>query len=421
MSIKNLTYYLCMFLAVSTLLFTSACGDDDVVIDDVDGISVGDGWYMAATGVDPTAGAQLSAEVVEEKDFGSQERAGFVSGYVWLDAADYNLVQVTAKAITNTIGGDIALAPVELGGACDVTEYSVVSGAAVDGPAFAIATAGLYKVTYDETIGEMVVFRIETPSIIGSGTPGGWGSDTEFTRTSLDATGGAWEATEVELREGQWKLRFNCNWNIDRRTSTLDPNNVDFDSDNPFDPTKGYMMFTNLGGSANALVAGGANIDIADTDEGIYTVDVTWDGANGQWAVGLTKTGDVAPITFVPDDNEWALTGDATPNGWADDDATNDPIGVDHDMNYSGVDAGTYTWTTDMIALVEGGMKFRANDDWAKNMGCGTTPSLTVAGPAAANFDCDGENIRVNVAGNYNIILSTSDDGDNYTANITQL
>ncbi len=418
MSIKNLTYYLCMLVAVSTLLFTSACkGDDEVIIDDVVGINVGDGWYMAATGVDPVAGAKLSDEVVEEKDFGSQERTGFLSGYVWLDEADYNLVQVTAKEITSTIGGTAESASDE-GSSCNLNEYTLATETAVDGAAITVATAGLYKVSYDETVGEMIMYKIESPNLIGSGTPGGWGADTEFTQTSLDASGGAWQATEIELRQGEWKLRFNCRWNLDRRTSTLDPMNVELDPDNPFDPAKGYMMFTNLGGSANDLVAGGANIVIDEASEGIYTVDVTWDGSNGKWGVALTKTADVAPITFVPDENEWALTGSATPNGWADDDPANDPIGVDIDMNYSGVDAGTYTWIIDNISLVAGAMKFRANDAWDKNMGC--TPNLIFAGQID-NLGCAGEDITVIADQSYMIVLTTSDDGETYTANFTEL
>jgi len=408
-----------MLLAVSTLIFTTtSCGnDDDIDIPDVEGINVADGWYMASPDVDPTSGDALSSEQVEEKDFGAQDRAGFVAGYVWLNQANYNLVRIESKEITSTLGGTISTTS-DAGSGCDLNDYSVVSDVAVDGAAFSVGTAGLYKVTYDETIGEMVLYNIDRPNLIGSGTPGGWGSDTDFTRISLDDTGGEWQATEVELREGQWKLRFNCRWTIDRRTSTLDPD-VTLDPDNPFDPAKGYQMFTNLGGTPSELVAGGANVDITETDEGVYTVDVTWDATSGNWAVALNKTGDVNPITFVPDENEWAMTGDATPNGWANDDPASQVF--DHDMNYSGVNAGTYTWTMDAIALIEGGMKFRANDAWDKNMGCGTTPALTVTGSAAGNFDCDGENIKVNVAGNYNIILSTSDEGDNYMANITEL
>jgi hypothetical protein len=91
----------------------------------------------------------------------------------------------------------------------------------------------------------------------------------------------------------------------------------------------------------------------------------------------------------------WGVIGSATPGGWDS----------DTDMAFSG-GRGTYTWTVRMN-LVEGELKFRANDDWPINVG-GT----------AANLTQDGDNIAISSAGVYDIELHLSPSG--YTASITK-
>ncbi|MFK7809785.1 MAG: SusF/SusE family outer membrane protein [Saprospiraceae bacterium] len=398
MSIKSLTYRLSMLLAVCALMLTSCGSDDDVVIDDVDGISVGDGLYMSKTDVDPVASQILTSELVEAADFGSQSRAGFVAGHMFLEAGDYNMYQITAKEITATFGGTTETITADADG-CGNNDFILITAVA-DGPAITVPTAGLYKVSYDNLTGEALLYRIDQPNMIGSATPGGWGSDTSFPVANATATGATWTATDIELREGEMKLRFNCRWTINRRTT-----------DDNFDEGNGYQMFTNFGGSTDNLAIGGANIPIDEASEGIYTVEVKWTPED-QWEMNLTKTGDVTAITFVPDDNQWGIIGDATPTGWDS----------DTDFNYEGVDAGTYTWKLASIALTDGGTSFkmRANDAWDKELNWG---NLTFAGDAAGNFSNGGAdtNIYVDVAGNYEITLVTSDEGETYTATINQL
>ena len=83
---------------------------------------------------------------------------------------------------------------------------------------------------------------------------------------------------------------------------------------------------------------------------------------------------------------QWGIIGDATPNAW------NDP---DTDMTY---DAGTSTWRI-TLDLVVGQMKFRANDDWAWNYG---------DNGADGSLENDGDNIVVDTAGNYTVVLDFS-------------
>jgi|GEM_PF-582305 len=94
---------------------------------------------------------------------------------------------------------------------------------------------------------------------------------------------------------------------------------------------------------------------------------------------------DTNALTYSETMYQWGLIGDATPGGWAS----------DQDMTY---DPGTSTWTI-TLDLVVGQMKFRANDDWPWNYGdTGADGSL----------ENDGDNIVVNTAGNYTIVLDLS-------------
>lgn len=400
-SFKNL---LVLFVALSAVFVMTSCGDDDPIVIDpgTDGINVADGFYISSASGDPVAAAVLNPESVEDEGFASQTRSGFVANYVYLEADDYNIVEITSKEKTATFGGT-AETITDMGSACDYNDYTLITSSA-DGEAFAVA-AGLYKVTYDQITGEIILYKIETADLIGSSTPNGWGASTQLAG-SATAEGGSWTAENIELRQGEWKLRFNCRWNLDRR---IDPA-AGFGSDN------GYQLFTNFGNAADNLTPGNddGNIQLAEEDEGIYTATANWSPTDG-WSVDLVKTGDVAPITFNPDENQWAITGDATPNGWPVD---GDPATDDIDLNYEGVDSGTYTWVLQSVDLVPGGFKFRANNAWDKNMGWGG--NLTLTGDTA-DFSDDGGNIKVATAASYKITLTTSDDGDSYTANFEQL
>lgn len=390
--------------AVLLVFALSSCNsDDEVVIDPGTGIPVADGFYMASTSADPTTNDGLVAETVEDDGFGSQTRNGFLANYLYVEGGSYNIVQIVDKEITKTFGGT-ASTETDEGSGCDFNDYTVAT--LTDGGAALSVGAGFYKVSFDQIRSELVLIKIEQAGVIGSATPGGWGSDTPLMGTS-SVTGASFSATEVEMRKGEYKLRFNCRWNLDRR-----------DDNTMWDEANGYQLFTNFGGAADNLLTGndGANIQVLEADEGIYTVAADWAPGDG-WSVNLTKTGDVAPITFVPDEHQWALTGDATPNGWADDDATNDPIGVDHDFNYEGVDAGTYTWMLASIDLIPGGFKIRANDLWDENRGWN---ELTLTGDTG-DFSDDGGNIRAATAATYKMVLTTSDDGETYTLDFEAL
>jgi hypothetical protein len=139
-----------------------------------------------------------------------------------------------------------------------------------------------------------------------------------------------------------------------------------------------------------------------------FTPDPTWD--NGDWGDNggdgtLDSGGDnivesnsgyfkmnvnLNDMTYTVTNTTWAVTGAATPNGWAGDNT------ADHDMSY---DPESQVWTID-LQLSAGEMKFRANDAW--NIEYGDTG-------ADGRLDAGGDNIVVDEAGNYTIILDLSE------------
>ncbi len=396
-----------LLLLAVVVFCAAACNDDEgPTITPVTGINVADGFYIAPGTGEPTTSDVLVAETVEDDGFSSQDRAGFMANYIWVDAGDYRIVEISEKAIVDSLGGTVETIDDSASG-CGQSTYELVTVTSGGAP-WAVASSGLYKVTFDQTTSEVVMVPIMSAGIIGSATEGGWGTDTPLAG-SVTADGGSWSATEVILRSGEWKLRFNCRWNLDRRKDPA----AGFGFDN------GYQLFTNFGGTADNLATGNDQPNIPQTEDGKYTIVLDWTADDG-FTMTVTRTGDAPVITFVPDEHQWALTGDATPNGWANDDPNDDPIGVDHDMNYEGYDAGsnTYTWEMASLAFVPGGFKFRANDKWDENMGWGG--NLTLMGDIS-DFSDDGGNIKVGTAATYQIVLTTSDDGVTYTATFTEL
>jgi hypothetical protein len=133
-------------------------------------------------------------------------------------------------------------------------------------------------------------------------------------------------------------------------------------------------------GTSKALKADGANIKV--TAPGYYLVKAN-----------------LNDLTWSTEKTSWGVIGDATPAGW-----TNDT-----DLTY---DAATGTWKITLDLKSTGKMKFRANDDWAINMGDLKTPNGFLA--------YGGENIPVPVDGRYDITLDLSVPG-NYRYSLKKL
>lgn len=386
-------------MAVTFLAFTTACEDDPVVVPPSTGIPVGDGIYVAQAGVDPVATSILNADVVEDEGFANQERAGFLGSYMYLTAGNYNFVKVVTKEITETYGGAVTAETHETGN-CEILNYTLVN-LALDGAAVAVATDGLYRVTYDTETAEAVFIHITNVGIIGSGTSIGWtDGETEDIAGSVDATGGAWSKTGVVLRPGEYKLRFNCNWVVDRR----------IDSEAGFAFANGYQLYTNFGGVPGNLVGGGANMPITDLggaapDDGIYTFDVTWDPTDG-FDLTLTRTGDNEPLpTFV----DMYLVGAGTAYGWAAPGVDTDPAyvaGAEMHKVAGGVSNEGIYWK--LLHLEAGqGFKIAANNWGNPNLGFAEVDEYDVDGVTVSD---NGGNMDIAVSGMYMVVLNLQND-----------
>jgi hypothetical protein len=389
---KNLMNYLTMMLMVAALGFIASCGtdDDDPVIPVIEGVNVGDGFYIAPAGVDAVAGGQLKTATVDAEDFKAMDRAGFVQGYMYLVAGSYNMVEIATKAIVNTYGGAKEDVTEVNNAECTTSGYSLVK-VVKDGAAFSVATDGLYVVVYDTQTSEIAFDQIETVGIIGGATPGGWGADTELAGT-ISATGGAWQATGVILGVDQMKFRFNCRWAIDRR----------LDTGEKFDNANGYSFFTNFGNTLANLLPGneGPNMEIAE--RAIYTVDMSWDPVSG-FAASVTKTDDAVALPTFPD--VMYLVGAGTAYAWDEPGSTDVGAEMHKIAGGSVLEEGIY-WK---ILHIEAGQGFKISAKaWASpNLGFGDVDEYDANGLAVTDT---GGNMDVATSGMYMVVLNLQDD-----------
>jgi hypothetical protein len=367
-------------LPMALLGFFASCGDDDLKIDVGDGLNVADGFYITQADVDPVPSSRLATESVED-GFDSKAREGFRANYVYLTTGNYNIVNVVNRQITATYGG--AAETIEEDGGCSNTSYQLVEST-LNGAPFNVAQAGLYKVTYDNLTGEVVLFRIVTAGLIGDATAGGWGAD-QIIEGTVTAEGGTWEMAGVVLRSGSFKLRFNCRWAINRGE---------------------YILFTNFSGPINNLQTGndGPNIPVGASETlttGTYTIRVTWSPTQG-FRKTATRTGDAPVLSFDPLEHPFGIRGTAAID-WAE----------SVFFKYLGKEGDTYRWAG-LVQLGEG--EFKVSDGGGKWFGHGLVTNNT---DGAFSGD-DNFVVSAAKAGFYYFTVETSDDGETYTSTVTE-
>jgi len=169
--------------------------------------------------------------------------------------------------------------------------------------------------------------------VIGDATPGGWDSETPLVYEPESRT---WRGG-LHLTAASIKFRANQDWAYNYGSTAVN----------------------------DTLDAGGANIPVAIEDDYFFVLDLSH------------------PNAYTYTANRWGLIGSATPGGWDS----------DQNMTWDAVNQ-SLTITVD---LVVGEIKFRANDEWAINLG-GDVNAL----------EPGGANISVAEAGNYTIHLFLS-------------
>jgi len=169
--------------------------------------------------------------------------------------------------------------------------------------------------------------------VIGDASPLGWNDETALVYSPSKRV---WQGV-MHLKAAAIKFRANHDWGLNYGSDKADGN----------------------------LSAGGGNIPVAEEADYAISLDLSH------------------PNLYTYTCQRWGVIGDATPGGW----------GSDTNMTWDAVNSVLKV----TLNLTVGAFKFRANDDWAVNLG-GNLTGLTQ----------DGANIPITVAGNYTITLDVS-------------
>lgn len=204
-----------------------------------------------------------------------------------------------------------------------------------------ISTAGSYKITFDTN---NLTYTLETFSvgIVGSATPNSWdGPDVMMT---YDPYSDSFRAITT-LVDGEMKFRMNNAWDVNYGDDGADG--------------------TLEAGSANIPVSAGNYIISVNLTEMTYTVEAI--------------------------DNIWGLVGSATPNSWD---------GPDVEMTRDWSQPNDDIWIATGVTLVDGEMKFRANNAWDVNYGDDGADGTIEAGGANINVSAGTYNVTLNLTNN---------------------
>jgi starch-binding outer membrane protein SusE/F len=189
-------------------------------------------------------------------------------------------------------------------------------------------------------------------AIVGSGTPQGWPSDPQVDAAVLTTTDGLIYKGSVALIPGEIKFRSNNNWS---------------------DPNWGGVTFPTGPDAGNP----GGNIVVPTA--GYY--DVVFERLTGNYTFSFPTI---------------ALVGSGTPQGWPSDPQVDAAV-------LTTTDGDMYLGTG--IVLLDGEVKFRANNNWDVNWGAATFPSGTGTQ--------GGANIP-STAGTYGVVFTRSTGAFNF-------
>jgi len=366
---------------------------------------VEDGVYVKI-GVEALDTKNLMTDAVNEAKTNAV-RPGLLEKYVYLTqgAAGFTIVSVAGTKQT-VYGVGTKVDSLYAGRRDQAKVVAVTNGkAAINGSAFTIATSGLFHVAIDTVIKRYTIVPVDKWGIIGAATAAGWGGQTDIPLKSATSDVVVYEATAIRLDKGEFKLRHSDGWKAELADSTTVKVNTNFGGVN-----------TNL---ALTLVPGGNNYNLAGTNRGIYTINITWTASqtsNLGYTVTLTKTADIALVDYSTYNmgiigNAYMLVDGVTQANWD----SNYPSSTQTPAKVGNI----YTWTYDNITLIAAtDFKFRQGEDWnGKSWGYA---AFTWAGAAASNFSDDNGNIKVATAGKYKFVLVIDASTEAYTLTVTK-
>lgn len=375
---KKSIYFLSLVLSIAATSLFVACGNDDggPDIDDIidETPAVADGIYIlgSASFEDPSDTVKMAPGYVGAGEL----REGFYEAYIYLGAGSFNFVFYADEEPT-TYGGTVESFPLT-----NNANYSYQQGTlTADGAAITIADAGLYHVHLDQTSDLFFVTMVDYFEIIGSSTEDAWNAGQELAEKSASANEVVFEGTNIILRAGAYKFRYNSNWDT-----------------NLAELSEGLNLHSNFGVDG---IAGGTDFTFDGTD-GAYTVTITYTpgvGASLEW--DLVRTGDAPEITFDPAEYPWSLRGTAvgSPEDWS--------AGPLLTPNHDGTT--TYRWYG-VIQLSEGEFKVADGTTWL-GVGGVTDNSGVLTGT-------DNLIVAAEDAGFYYVTVTTADEGSTWNVTI---
>lgn len=198
--------------------------------------------------------------------------------------------------------------------------------------------------------------------IIGAATETGWDDDTDLTYYDFAST---W-AGVFYLTAEQFKFRTDADWTVE-----LNPGNVNLTS---------------------STVAGNDDNNFFTETEGLYFVRISAvegeEGTKWNMEIDIVNPG---------------LIGAAVENGWD---------GPDNDIPAVTTSGTDLSWKVEQFEFAADAWKIRLSDGWEISFGF---PDVTVTGANADLLSDDSGNFSLSTAGNYDVTLSTSDNGATWT------
>jgi hypothetical protein len=184
-----------------------------------------------------------------------------------------------------------------------------------------VPATGKYEIDFDKSTGAYTfteVLEFNTIGLIGSGTAGGWDTDTDLTKDAGDPN--LWKGT-VTLTDGAAKFRANDAWAISWGDTTF-PSGIG--------------------------ILNGPNIPVTA----------------GNYLVNFNTSTAVYNFLVIGNYSTVGIIGDATPGGWAN------STPMEQNPNDQSL------WKL-RVVLTDGDLKFRADDAWTVNWGSNTFPTGT--------------------------------------------
>jgi hypothetical protein len=324
--------YALFFIASFALISLSSCSDDD---DDVVPILVEDGFYIVG---DVTPFSDLDFQGIMQpgkNEVGQEMRPGMYEKFITLRAgtAGFSIKQVAGQSVVEW-GPDV-IESVNLAGEREQPNITVQKGTLKQGGIFTVPSDGLYHIIVDTESSRFLIAPAGEWAYIGQAT--GW-SDSPMTKGAFNMERLTWSVENLELRLGEFKLRYGGGWKIEISGDDVKVNS------NLGGEIEGEMPNLTL-----TTIPGGSNYQITQEIEGIYTINLEWTIADGFKAT-MTKTDDVPDLGYP---EELYMTGAAT-GGWSWDDGVYVPM--------TKISDGVFEATTEFIQ--DEAFRFFAQPDW---------------------------------------------------------